>query len=241
MADWNSTPANVRKILQQAPQRPINTDPNKSRLAEEAGIAAVQPLTDGMIDQSFKDPNRRIRAVEGTGADMITDRTAREDQRTRDIMEKLRDLMEDGDDPLMMSGKPTIPTQGQSRQRQPVMEEDDDDFIRPIRQQAPSGSWSVVDLMAKSKSSGAQIPVWKVQDEERGMEVPHTFRLEEAATMACEYLNQGLKDKAKSMVEMDKRRFELAKKARVLKESNSKPQYQAVMREIAQINTKLGL
>jgi len=237
--DMFSTPADVRKIMAQAPQKPVNTDPNKARRVEEAGLMPVQPLDNGMIDQSFK--NRKVREVVGTGADMIFDRTAREDARTRDIMEKLRDLVDD--DSELLPSDVRIPKQGQPKQqRQAMMEDEDDDFIRPIQQrQAPTGTWSVVDMMAKSKSSGVQIPVWKVQDPERDMEVPHTFRLEEAAIMACEYLNQGQKEKAKQMVEMDKKRFDLAKQAKILKETNNKERYRAVMGQIAQINTKLGL
>jgi len=250
--DWLGMDSEATAAINSAPQRPINR-------AEDARIIdeGVQPLQNGgLIDQSWR--NRNVRAVEGEGADIMYRNTLRENERTLTVMERIAEITEDGDiNPftgkraaITRAGMARIAGKGgnmdegfdeeeeEPRGRSRVDEDEGDDFIKPI--QARSGSWTVIDMMAKSASSGAQIPVWKVQDEDRGVEIPHTFRLEEAATMACEYLNMGKKDKAKTMMEMDQRRFDLAKQARVLKESN-KAGYKKVMSEIAQINIKLGL
>lgn len=241
--DMFGTPSDVRNLISNVPTRAVD---NK-RVAAEAGLEGSQPLVDGMIDQSFR--HRGERSVEGEAADLMYAREARERNNISKIMENLTELLNDGDvNPF--TGQQAGITRSQLQKgkfdpnaiNEPAMmsEDEDDDFIRPIKK-APAGNWSVVDSMAKSKASGMDIPIWKVQDDSRGVEVPHMFRIQEAAEMACHYLNQGQKENAKKMVEMDKRRFDLAKKAKVLKESNRTPEYRKVMAEIAQINTKLGI
>ena len=238
--DWRSTPQEVANLLQSAPQVPINgMSERTARIIDEG----VQPLVDGPI--GFDPKMHASRAVDGEGADIIHRHESRERKNLSSIYERLTELLDDGKvDPF--TGQRTGKTIRQLSGAEPVNQsmapqelvEDEDDFIRPIR--TPAGNWSVIDMMAKSRSSGQRIPVWKVQDENKGVEVPHTFRIQEAAIMASEYLNAGNKDKAKEMVEMDTRRFELAQKARVLKESNPAG-YRKVMGEIAQINIRLGL
>ncbi len=240
-ANWTGMSRAAAEALKTAPRTPINTAATAREINE-----GVQPLQNGAI--GF-DPKAHVeRSVEGEGADIMYRNIARANETTRTVMEKLNAILEDGKvDPFTgkRTGKSVREAVGDDDEEDseaPLQESyEDDDFIAPIKAKAaPRGSWAVIDMMGKNPQTGVKIPVWQVQDEARGVEVPHVFRIQEAALMACEYLNAGKKDKAKEMVETDKRRYELAKKAKILKESNPAG-FRKVMGEIAQINIKLGL
>ena len=104
--------------------------------------------------------------------------------------------------------------------------------------------------MARIKGVQNQVPVWKVIDEDSGMEVPTVFRVQEPADRAAAILNESgnLNDpRFKGLIKAYSEHVRLMKESRKLRRAikegrqNLRPRLQEVLGELESINYKLGI
>ncbi len=114
----------------------------------------------------------------------------------------------------------------------------------------PTGSWAAQKFMARIKGVQNQVPVWKVIDEDSGMEVPTVFRVQEPADRAAAILNESgnLNDpRFKGLIKAYSEHVRLMKESRKLRRAikegrqNLRPRLQEVLGELESINYKLGI
>lgn len=114
----------------------------------------------------------------------------------------------------------------------------------------PTGSWGAQKFMARIKGIQNPVPVWKVIDEDTGIEVPTVFRIQEPADRAASILNESgnlndprFKGLIKSYSEHVRLMRESRKLRRAIKEGrqNLRPKLQEVLGELEVANYKLGI
>lgn len=119
----------------------------------------------------------------------------------------------------------------------------------PSRSQA-QGSWQAQKFMARVKGVDHQVPVWKVLDEDTGMEVPTIFRVQEPADRAAAILNESgnLNDpRFKNLIKNYNEHVRLMKESRQLRRAikegrtNLKGKLQEVLGELESVNYKIGI
>lgn len=115
---------------------------------------------------------------------------------------------------------------------------------------APTGTWKAQKFMARIKGLQNQVPVWKVIDEDTGMEVPTVFRIQEPADRAAAILNESgnLNDpRFKGLIGAYTEHVRLMKESRKLRRAikegrqNLRPKLQEVLGELEMVNYKLGI
>lgn len=112
------------------------------------------------------------------------------------------------------------------------------------------GTWEAQKFSARIKGMTNPVPVWKVMDEETGMEVPTIFRVQEPADRAAAILNESgnMNDpRFKSLIKAYSQHVALMKEARKMRRAikegkrSLKPRLQEVLGELESINYKLGI
>ena len=115
---------------------------------------------------------------------------------------------------------------------------------------APTGSWGAQKFMARIKGIQNPVPVWKVLDEDTGMEVPTIFRVQEPADRAAAILNESgnLNDpRFKNLIRNYNEHVRLMKESRKLRRAikegkqSLRPKLQEVLGELESVNYKLGI
>ena len=104
--------------------------------------------------------------------------------------------------------------------------------------------------MARIKGIQNPVPVWKVLDEDTGMEVPTIFRVQEPADRAAAILNESgnLNDpRFKNLIRNYNEHVRLMKESRKLRRAikegkqSLRPKLQEVLGELESVNYKLGI
>ncbi len=115
---------------------------------------------------------------------------------------------------------------------------------------AMEGSWKAQKFSARIRGMSNPVPVWKVLDEDTGMEVPTVFRVQEPADRAAAILNESgnLNDpRFKSLIQAYKQHVTLMKESRKLRRAIKegqqalRPRLQEVLGELEMVNYKLGI
>ncbi len=112
------------------------------------------------------------------------------------------------------------------------------------------GSWAAQKFAARIKGMSNPVPVWKVLDEDTGMEVPTVFRVQEPADRAAAILNESgnLNDpRFKNLIKAYNQHVALMKESRKLRRAikegkrSLKPRLQEILSELEGVNYKLGI